>query len=1045
MLSTALLILLIPAGAAEATGTQQIHFDLDSAVIIGALQFDVAFPASSGTFNASSCTLSQAISSRVNIHSAQLRDGSDNLSVSMVSLGGFTGPARLMTCDFELSAAPLVTGDLAISVFEAADLSAAIYDPAPALRVALGAVSDDEPPTPVTTTLAPPVLPSSTVTTTLAPNTTSTTSTTSTTETTTTLPPAPPADTGVVELVIELLGTVRLGALDFTVDYRTAGGTFIGPCRPFARESAPEDRLLFTSSDNGAGMLQIGTLGQAGVPPGPVARCLFAVDPGARVSATDFLIARIEAVDRNGAPKIVLMRSVVNAGIEMERVPVTFHTTGTSTPGAIAMSIDYANAPGRFVDPCTAAFTGDQKVFLQSHDPAGYTISIHAATVDAGLSAPADVARCIFELPAGAPLQPEDFAVTVTEATDLNTGAAYLAPPAIGVRIGSRGCVSDADCDDGNICTTNRCDHANGDPATGCVTALNSAPCNDGVFCNGADRCSAGTCSRHEGDPCPGINGDRDCTQSCDESADDCTAADPDGSPCDDADACTLEEICNQGVCGGGTTRQCNDNESCTTDSCDSSAADANSITGCVHRPNSDSCDDGNACTTGDTCSGGTCTATAQLDCDDGNPCTDDTCRPASGCVYADNIAPCDDGNPCTNAERCTEGSCRALGTESCPEGTTCDETTAGNCVACVNVLQTDSTVTCSLNRKCSVPIRLETNGITDVTGLVATQSSAEIGFSCLHNECVLGPAVDTAGNPDASCDTVGETCSFYVFDFQGSGLADGTVAELPIVCTEEGRGLLCLHDVSLSTDDSGDVPTCTNQSELGCQEFVCDRCMSGDCTGDKALRVNDAICSMNCAIPSLRAEAETGGADCTCAADCNCSGRAEIADAICVLERMVLSGGRSGLDRCDSSSATALVAMGATGATGAKSPALSVQVKAGQPKPAERGKRQHVLLSLSSEADLLDVAALMVRLSSDGGKVKRVRLTRRLRSRGFVIRTTHSAGRTEVGVLPPMRHPVPPMGKGKALKIIVTGKAAGVVIHYAELGSTGGEPVETR
>jgi penicillin amidase len=45
--------------------------------------------------------------------------------------------------------------------------------------------------------------------------------------------------------------------------------------------------------------------------------------------------------------------------------------------------------------------------------------------------------------------------------------------------------------------------------------------------------------------------------------------------------------------------------------------------------------------------------------CDDGNPCTDDTCNPATGCVYTNNNAnACDDGNACTQTDSCSLGTC---------------------------------------------------------------------------------------------------------------------------------------------------------------------------------------------------------------------------------------------------------------------------------------------------------------------------------------------------------------------------------------------------
>ena len=74
----------------------------------------------------------------------------------------------------------------------------------------------------------------------------------------------------------------------------------------------------------------------------------------------------------------------------------------------------------------------------------------------------------------------------------------------------------------------------------------------------------------------------------------------------------------------------CNDGNVCTDDSC-------NPATGCVYTNNTASCDDGNACTTADTCSGGACVGGTPLVCNDSNACTDDSCNPSSGCVYTPN------------------------------------------------------------------------------------------------------------------------------------------------------------------------------------------------------------------------------------------------------------------------------------------------------------------------------------------------------------------------------------------------------------------------
>ena len=78
---------------------------------------------------------------------------------------------------------------------------------------------------------------------------------------------------------------------------------------------------------------------------------------------------------------------------------------------------------------------------------------------------------------------------------------------------------------------------------------------------------------------------------------------------CDDRDACTVD-TCLPGGCrnvapAGCCTSdlQCGDGNPCTDDQC----AISGSTGTCTHVPNTGSCDDGNACTIGDSCSGGSC------------------------------------------------------------------------------------------------------------------------------------------------------------------------------------------------------------------------------------------------------------------------------------------------------------------------------------------------------------------------------------------------------------------------------------------------------
>src|SRR5439155_3641023 len=40
--------------------------------------------------------------------------------------------------------------------------------------------------------------------------------------------------------------------------------------------------------------------------------------------------------------------------------------------------------------------------------------------------------------------------------------------------------------------------------------------------------------------------------------------------------------------------------------------------------------------------------------------CTDDTCNPGTGCVHTANAAPCNEGNACTTNDTCSGGKCVA-------------------------------------------------------------------------------------------------------------------------------------------------------------------------------------------------------------------------------------------------------------------------------------------------------------------------------------------------------------------------------------------------
>ena len=209
-------------------------------------------------------------------------------------------------------------------------------------------------------------------------------------------------------------------------------------------------------------------------------------------------------------------------------------------------------------------------------------------------------------------------------------------------------CADDAACDDGKVCTVDVCDKVTG----GCdhKPAANGTGCSDGNACTEKDACAAGAC---KGAPLSCDDGN-DCSWDfCDKLAG-CAHSDATGG-CDDGDACTDKDACKAGKCGGGVAK-CDDANSCTKDVCDAKTG------ACKHDNLNDAtaCDDGDVCTTFDTCNGGKCAA-GKGKCDDGNPCTTDACDAKTGAckntAAADGIA-CNDGNNCTVATLCTKGQC---------------------------------------------------------------------------------------------------------------------------------------------------------------------------------------------------------------------------------------------------------------------------------------------------------------------------------------------------------------------------------------------------
>ena len=247
-------------------------------------------------------------------------------------------------------------------------------------------------------------------------------------------------------------------------------------------------------------------------------------------------------------------------------------------------------------------------------------------------------------------------------------------------------------CDDGDPCTTDACQA----PA-GCVhtAAPDGTACDDGSDCTAGDTCAAGACQGGAPAACGDGTPETSCTNGVDDDHDGATDCQDRGclwQSCSDGDACTILDLCGDGACSGALALSCNDDNPCTTDTCDPQL-------GCRHTALVDGtvCDDGSLCTAGETCRAGACTPATSVSCDDGDACTADTCDRSTGtCAHpavADGTA-CDDGDACTTGDACVAGGCVAA-PKDCDDANPCTDDGCGAGGACTHAPLTLVTVFC--------------------------------------------------------------------------------------------------------------------------------------------------------------------------------------------------------------------------------------------------------------------------------------------------------------------------------------------------------------
>ena len=513
-------------------------------------------------------------------------------------------------------------------------------------------------------------------------------------------------------------------------------------------------------------------------------------------------------------------------------------------------------------EDATDAAVDIAEVAADTADVALDVAEVAADTTDVAL----DVAEVVADVPDGA----NDTAEVAVDADDAAADAADVAPDE---SIDDTDAAADAApfvcsagaCEDNNACTADTCD-----PQVGCVHTNIAAVCDDGKICTTGDFCSGGVCVGATLNVCD--DGDTCTTDTC-TSIGGCVFL-PYTGTCTTGDLCASGATCQSGTCSGAQPINCDDKNPCTTDSC-------SPFSGCAHGDLAGACDDGNLCTSGDTCGGGACVGSGTANCDDGNACTSDSCLPASGCSNLDNTLACDDGNSCSSNDACVGGACKGTGGPNCDDQNPCTvdgcdgvggckHTAIGDGAVCVNaycgagfwksagkctgtVCGTPLlTVTCDDSNVCTTDtcnptqgcLHADTNGSCDdankctsddvcalgackgskiacTDGNLCTDDGCDPGTGCTHSD-------NTSSCTDSNACTSNDVCS--------SGACAGSPS---VVCTASDQ----CHATGICDPGSGACSNPNTPDGLGCNDAsVCtqsDTCQAGVCTG-----ANPVVCT---------------------------------------------------------------------------------------------------------------------------------------------------------------------------------------------------------
>ena len=393
-------------------------------------------------------------------------------------------------------------------------------------------------------------------------------------------------------------------------------------------------------------------------------------------------------------------------------------------------------------------------------------------------------------------------------------------------------------CDDSNPCTDDKCD-----AVLGCINTpiANCEECNVNLDCS-AQSCQTALCIDHQ---CVYI-------------------AQSGGARCSDGNACNGEEFCTgNGVCISILLPDCDDNNDCTVDSCDSNS-------GCVFTPTpGNMCDDGDPTTVSDVCVGSVCTGTP-FTCPDDSQCLKYTRHIINGNPTCIGVPINVNGSCAIDGDLCQVGGvCSAYGVclthdLICPMTSEC--TSSYTCVAGECIAQHDApSVLCNTENLCSTS-HCDGAGTCVVDSgsqvLCPTTDQCQLDGQCVPETGHCAPvfvddltacAVDDGYCVKGACILNGYTSLVPSDQCHGASIfnASANQAYFPLLpdhspCDEFSE---C---ASTSTCLSG---VCTTVNTVECNEYEDNPCFIGSCDvdygclyefNDGALCDDEDLCTLN-------------------------------------------------------------------------------------------------------------------------------------------------------------------------------------------------------